>query len=107
MFRFCEIEDDSYSIFVVLANWPLVSGGRVGSNGSMGIFGMFSRLKVGDGHKSSGQRGVLILKGFDASLLKAGDSGLDEDFLSDNLVDLFGWRFGLGTRLVFIAIFNC
>ena len=73
----------------------------------MPIFGVLSRLKVRDRRQSSRQRGVLILKGFDASLLKADNPWLDEDFFPDNLVNLFGWRFRLGARLIFIAIFNC
>ena len=105
--RFGEIYYDCHAIFIVLANWPLVGRGRVGSNGPVPIFGVLSRLKVRDRRQSSRQRGVLILKGFDASLLKADNPWLDEDFFPDNLVNLFGWRFRLGARLIFIAIFNC
>lgn len=38
VFRFCEIEDDCDSIFIVLTDWTLVGGGRISADGSMCIF---------------------------------------------------------------------
>lgn len=48
--RLREVQYDGHSVLVVLAHWSLVGGGRVGADGAMAVFGVLSRLKVGDWH---------------------------------------------------------
>jgi len=103
---FCEIEDYGDPILVVLTNWALVGRSGVCSDRPMGIFGVLGGLEVGDGLQSFGQSRMHILIHFDASLLEIYDPGLNENLLTDDLIDLFGGGFGFRTRLVLIAVLN-
>lgn len=49
---------------------------------------------------------MFILGGADAASLDVEGLGLDEDLLPDDLVDLFGWRFGLGAWLVLVTVLD-
>ena len=37
VFRFCKVEDDCHSIFIILPHWTLVSRGRVGADGAVTV----------------------------------------------------------------------
>jgi len=73
----------------------------------MSIFGMLCRLEVRDRNHCLRQSRMLVFVSFYAPLLKMANLGLNENLLTNNLIDLFGWRFRLGAGLVLIAIFNC
>lgn len=101
-----EIEDDGHSVLVVLPHWALVGGGGVGSDSPVPILAVFGWLEVGDGHEYLGECGVFVLGGPDAACLYVEGLGVDEDLLPDDLVDLFGWRLGLGAWLVLVAVLD-
>jgi len=54
MLWFGNIKYDCDSIFIILSDWALIGRGRVGLNVSIAIFGVFCRLKVGNGYYSFG-----------------------------------------------------
>jgi hypothetical protein len=65
MFRFGDVQDDGDSVFVVLADGSLVSGGGVGLDISAGVFGVFGGFEVRDGYEDFGEYWILILVGFE------------------------------------------
>jgi hypothetical protein len=101
-----EIEDDGHSVLIVLPHWSLVGGGGVGPDGAVPVLAVLGWLEVGDGDEYFGECGVLVLGGTNAASLYVEGLGLDEDLLPDDLVDLFGWRFGLGARLVLVTVLD-
>ncbi len=101
-----EIEDDGHSVLIVFSHWTLVGGGGVGSDGAVAVLAVLGRLEVGDGDQDLGESGVFILRCADATCLYIEGLGLDEDLLSDYLVDLFGWRFGLRSWLVLVTVLD-
>lgn len=108
MFGFCKIEDNGHSILVILTNRALVCWCRVCSDSTMCIFGMFSRLKMWYGKQSFGERRMLILISFDASLLNIKIFRLNKNFFSNDLIDLLHWGFRFRSWLVLvIIILNC
>jgi hypothetical protein len=86
VFGLRKIEDDGHSVFVVLAYWPLVGGGRVCPNGAMSILGMLGGFKIADRHKHFRQLWMFVLMSLDASFLNIVALGLYEDFFSDDLI---------------------
>lgn len=107
MFWFGKVEDDGHSVLVVLADWPLVGRGRVGSYGAMSILGVLGGLEVTDGHQHLRQQRMVILMGFDAPLFNMEGLGVDEDLLSDDLICMSHWGLGLRTWLVLVAVLDC
>lgn len=101
-----EIEDDGHSVLIVLSHWTLVSGGRIGSDGAVPVLAVFGWLEIGDGDEYLRQCGVFVLGGTYAACLDVEGLGMDEDLLPDDLVDLFGWRFGLGAWLILVTVLD-
>ncbi len=107
MLRFCKIENDCNSIFVILTNRTLIGGCRVGPYGTMCIFWMLSRLKIWYGKEIFGERRMLVFISFDTSLLKIEIFRLNKNFFSNNFIYLFDWRFRFWSWLILDNILNC
>jgi hypothetical protein len=93
MLRFGKVEDDGYSILIVLSNWSLVGGGRVSAYGPVSVARVFGRFEVGDRQQCLGQRRMFVLICAHSAFLYIEGARLDEDLLSDDFVYVFDRRF--------------
>ncbi len=96
------VQNDSNSIFIVVANRPLICRCRICSNNSIGLQGVLGRLKVGNRQHNFGKWRLSVFLNSYAPIFKLKFFRVNEYFFSDNLILLLLRRFWFRPGLVFI-----
>lgn len=99
-----KVEYDGHSVLIVLSDWSLVSGGGVGANGPVAVFGVLGRFEIGDGSEYFGDGGMLVLVCSNSPFFNIESLGLYEYLLPYNLINLLGGRLGFRAGLILVTI---